>query len=143
MPAAHGGRLGLPEGDTNNDIENKIKDDTVLGGASNNTGDMITGNGIASAEAVGQSVIPRDEAKECGEVTTEEFVILGFGTKHADDGVLAARDVTDHTLEDQDNNLEQMDAAFGDLTGIGGHSTLEHSEIPQGISDHDLMTDMR
>lgn len=130
-------------GDANNAIENKIKDNSVLGGASNNTGDMITGNdGIASEEVVGQSVIPRDEAKECGEVTTEEFVILGFRTKHADDGVLVARDVRD-TLEDQDNNLEQMDAAFGDLTGIGGHSTLEHSEIPQGISDDDLMTDMR
>lgn len=128
-------------------IENKIKDDTVLGGASNNTGDMITGNGIAPGEVVGQPVIPRDEAKECGEVTTEDFVMLGLGTKHGDDGALAARDVTvTDTLQHQDknNNLEQMDAAaIGDLTGIGGHSTLEHSEIPQGISDDDLMTDMR
>ncbi|OBT73336.1 serine/threonine protein kinase [Pseudogymnoascus sp. 05NY08] len=137
-------------GDANNTIENKIEDDAVIGGASNNKGDKITGDGIAPEEAVGQPVTPRDEAKECGEVTTEDFVMLGLGTKHGDDGVLAARDVTD-TLEDQhqhqdknlDKNLEQMDAAIGDLTGIGGHSTLEHSEIPQGISDDDLMTDMR
>ncbi|OBT87236.1 serine/threonine protein kinase [Pseudogymnoascus sp. 03VT05] len=137
-------------GDANNAIENKIEDDTVIGGASKNNGDKITGDGIAPEEAVGKPVTPRDEAKECGEVKTEDFVMLGLGTtKHGDDGVLAARDVTD-TLEDQDQqqhqddeNLEQMDAAIGDLTGIGGHSTLEHSEIPQGISDDDLMTDMR
>jgi hypothetical protein len=132
--------------DANNAIENKIKDDTVLGGASNNTGDMITGNGIAPEEVVGQPVIPRDEGKECGEVTTEEFVILDLGTKHGDDGVLASRDVTvtDILHHHQNNKLKQMDAAaIGDLTGIGGHSTLEHSEIPQGISDDDLMTDMR
>ncbi|KFY78926.1 hypothetical protein V498_09004 [Pseudogymnoascus sp. VKM F-4517 (FW-2822)] len=133
-------------GKTDNTIENKMTESSVRGGASNNTGDMITGNSIAHEEPVEQPVIPRDEAKECGEVTTEEYVILGLGTKHGDDGVLAARGVTDSLQEqeqDQDKNLEQMDAAIGDLTGIGGHSTLEHSEIPQGISDDDLMNDMR
>lgn len=131
-------------GETDNTIENKITESSVRGGASNNTGDMITGNSIAHEEAVKQPVIPRDEAKECGEVTTEEYVILGLGTKHGDDGVLAARGATDSLQEqEQDKNLEQMDAAIGDLTGIGGHSTLEHSEIPQGISDDDLMNDMR
>ncbi|ELR09452.1 serine/threonine protein kinase [Pseudogymnoascus destructans 20631-21] len=117
--------------DANDTAEDKIKDDTVLGGSSNSTGDKITGNGIASEEAVGQSAIPGDEEKECGEVATEEFVILGLRTN------------TGTSLQHQDNNLEQMDAAIGDLTGIGGHSTLEHSQIPQGISDDDLMTDMR
>ncbi|KFY32929.1 hypothetical protein V495_08595 [Pseudogymnoascus sp. VKM F-4514 (FW-929)] len=130
-------------GDTNNTIENTIQGNTVLGGASD-ANFMIAGTGIASGEAVEQSGIPRDGAEECGEVTTDEFVILGLvGTKHADDTVLPARDVTD-IVEKQDNNLEPpVDTAIGDLAGIGGHSTLDHSEIPQGISDDDLMTDMR
>ncbi|KFZ05291.1 hypothetical protein V501_08490 [Pseudogymnoascus sp. VKM F-4519 (FW-2642)] len=143
----HSVAVKTTDGDANNAIEDKIEDDTVLGGASNSTGDKITGDSVAPGAAVGQSAIPRDEAKECGEVTTDDFVMLGLGTKHGDDdGVLAARDVTGTaTLEHQhqDKNLEQMEAAIGDLTGIGGHSTLEHSEIPQGISDDDLMTDMR
>lgn len=132
-------------GNINNAMENKMEDNTVLGGTSNKLDDVVTGNVVAPEEAVEQPVTPRDEVKECGEVTTEEFVILGLGRKHADDGVLATRDVTgkDTTVEKQDSNLGQTEAAFGDLIGIGGHSTLEHSEIPQGISDDDLMTDMR
>ncbi|KFY22011.1 hypothetical protein V493_06918 [Pseudogymnoascus sp. VKM F-4281 (FW-2241)] len=139
----NGVAVNTTHGETSNEIENEIKDNTVLGGASHNTDDVVTGNGIVSKEAVEQSVAPRGEAKYCGEVTGEEFVILGVGTKqHPDEGVLAARGVVD-IMKERNNNLEQMDAAIGDLTGIGGHSTLEHSEIPQGISDDDLMTDTR
>ncbi|KFY46800.1 hypothetical protein V494_00318 [Pseudogymnoascus sp. VKM F-4513 (FW-928)] len=133
-------------GEINNAIDNTTKDDIVLGSASNKTGDVVTENSIVPDEAVEQSVTPRDEAKECGEVTTDEFVMLGSEKDHAHDRVLGARGVSD-MLQDPDNSLQQTEqqigAAIGDLTGIGGHSTLEYSEIPQGISDDDLMTDMR
>jgi len=39
--------------------------------------------------------------------------------------------------------LGQRGRTTSDLAGIGAHSTLEHSKIPQGISDDDLMTETR